>query len=310
MSSLKTAIKNLCETPNDSDRLSTYHLVVSNIFRLLCEIETLEKQGLSKEDIIEQLSDARAFISKSPFYERLQNWPRGYPGDFETVEYLLKAKNKAEPNSLAYLLEEYGMVSPAAQQHRNKLAYQCHLIAKYFRTAQLNKQKLRVLSIGCGSCPDIRQAEHYIDSDQCEFVLIDGDQDALDLAALEFSGLDQNGEFICANILRQLKPLAERENFDLILTGGLFDYFGEKVIIKVLSQLYDNCLNSEGMIFFTNISPRNIDRLWIEYLCNWNLIARSEQELRNYCEQVSIEGNQIKISKDQTGLTYFVELFK
>jgi hypothetical protein len=64
------------------------------------------------------------------------------------------------------------------------------------------------------------------------------------------------------------------------------------------------------MIFFTNISPRNIDRLWIEYLCNWNLIARSEQELRNYCEQVSIEGNQIKISKDQTGLTYFVELFK
>ena len=97
------------------------------------------------------------------------------------------------------------MVSPAAQQHRNKLAYQSHLIAKHFRSAQMAGRKLRVLSIGCGSCPDIRQAEHYLDPEQCELVLIDGDQDALDHAALKFSGLDQSSEFICANILRQLK---------------------------------------------------------------------------------------------------------
>jgi len=80
---------------------------------------------------------------------------------------MIDAKNKAEPNTLAYLLEEYGMVSPAAQQHRNKLAYQCHLIATYFRKSAIKNKKLRVLSIGCGSCPDIRQAENYINSEQC-----------------------------------------------------------------------------------------------------------------------------------------------
>lgn len=310
MEALHKAATKLIATPYQDNKLSCYHLVIANIFELLIEIENLEVQGLDKANIISELSDAREFIAQSPFYMRLQSWPRGYPGDFETVEYLLNAQNKAEPKSIAYLLEEYGMVSPAAQQHRNKLAYQTHLIAKHFRLSQLQNKKLRVLSIGCGSCPDIRQAENYINADQCEFVLIDGDQDALDFAALKFSGLDQHCEFICANILRQLKPLAERENFDLILTGGLFDYFGEKAIVKILSQLYEHCLQSDGMIFFTNISPRNIDRLWIEYLCNWNLIARSEEELRHYCSQIGVEENQVKISKDQTGLTYFVELFK
>lgn len=310
MDTLQQAIDTLINTENNTNRSSTYHLVVSNIFRLLCEIETLEKKGVAKEEIIESVQQARRFIATSPFYDRLQNWPRGYPGDFETVEYLIEAKNKAPEGSLAYLLEEYGMVSPAAQQHRNKLAYQSHLIASHFKRCRMEEKKLRVLSIGCGSCPDIRQAEHYIDSEQCELVLIDGDQDALDYAALNFSGLDQSCEFICANILRQLKPLAARENFDLILTGGLFDYFSEKAIVKVLKQLYHQCLNSQGVLFFTNISPENIDRLWIEYLCNWNLIARSEKELRSYAEQADIEAQQIKIKKDQTGMTYFVELFK
>jgi SAM-dependent methyltransferase len=310
MDTLEQAVKELVNTKNDPARSSTYHLVVSNIFKLLCEVETLEKQGITKEEIISRLAEAREFISHSPFYDRLQSWPRGYPGDFETVEYLIKAENKAAEGSLAYLLEEYGMVSPAAQQHRNKLAHQSHLVASQFKYCQREGKKLRLLSIGCGSCPDLRQAENYIDADQCEIVLIDGDQDALDYAALNFSGLDQACEFLCANILRQLKALSERENFDLILTGGLFDYFSEKAIVKIIKQLYHECLNTGGLVFFTNISPENIDRLWIEYLCNWNLISRSEQELRNYCENAEIEAHQVKIKKDQTGLTYFVELYK
>ena len=44
MTDLERAINDLCNTPNDIERLSSYHLVVSNIFRLLCEIETLEKK--------------------------------------------------------------------------------------------------------------------------------------------------------------------------------------------------------------------------------------------------------------------------
>lgn len=316
MDTLEQAIETLINTAYDAERGSSYHLVLANIFRVLYEIESLELAGLSKEKITKRVQKARDFIADSPFYHRLQTWPRGYQGDFETVEYLMDAKNQAEPNTAAYLLENYGMVSPAAQQHRNKLAYQSHLVASAYRTKQLEGGKpgkggkLRVLSIACGSCPDLRQAEHYIDAENCEFVLIDGDKDALDYAALRMSGLDQSCEFICDNIIKQLKPLAKQENFDLIITGGLFDYLGEKSIIKIINQLYQDCLNTGGKFFFTNISPENIDRLWIEYLCNWHLLARTEAQLRQLAEQAEVEAHQIKIKKDQTGLTYFVELFK
>lgn len=310
MKQLKQAIEVLINTQQSADNISNYHLVIANIFLLLVEIERLELQGLPKEEIVEALEKARGFISQSPFYYRLQNWPRGYPGDFETIEYLLNAKNQAKEGSISFLLEEYGMVSPAAQQHRNKLAHQTHLITKTFREKQNRGEKLRVLSVGCGGCPDIRQAEHYLIKEQSEFVLIDGDQNALNFAKENFLGLEAQCEFVCANILRQLKSLKERENFDLVLTGGLFDYFGEKSITKILNHFYQHCLNDDGIIFFTNISPRNIDRLWIEYLCNWNLICRSEETLNSFCLNAEIPSKNIKICKDQTGLTYFVELTK
>lgn len=312
MDTLDQAIETLIDTPYDAKRSSSYHLVVANIFHVLYEVESLELAGLSKEKITKRVQKARDFIASSPFYHRLQTWPKGYPGDFETVEYLMDAKNQAEPNTSAYLLENYGMVSPATQQHRNRLAYQSHLLASAYRAKQREGgyAKLRVLSIACGSCPDLRQAENYIDAENCEFVLIDEDKDALDYAALRLSGLDQSCEFICDNISKQLKPLAKQENFDLILTGGLFDYLAEKSIIKIINQLYQHCLNTGGKFFFSNISPDNIDRLWIEYLCNWHLLGRTEAQLRQLAEQADVEAHQIKIKKDQTGLTYFVELFK
>ena len=55
---------------------------------------------------------------------RLQAWPRGYPGDFETVEWLCDARNRAEPGTVPWALEQCSLQSPLAQQHRNKVGLQ------------------------------------------------------------------------------------------------------------------------------------------------------------------------------------------
>lgn len=40
--------------------------------------------------------------SRSPFISRLQSWPRGYPGDFETIESLVQQINRATPGTEPY----------------------------------------------------------------------------------------------------------------------------------------------------------------------------------------------------------------
>jgi hypothetical protein len=45
--------------------------------------------GVPPGRILQLVARAREVHARSPFVRRLQSWPRGYPGDFETVEYLL-----------------------------------------------------------------------------------------------------------------------------------------------------------------------------------------------------------------------------
>ena len=39
--------------------------------------------------LMPHLEQIRALHARSPFVARLQAWPRGYAGDFETVEYIV-----------------------------------------------------------------------------------------------------------------------------------------------------------------------------------------------------------------------------
>ena len=70
---------------------------------------------IPRETILDELGSVRSLCARSPFVRRLQTWPRGYPGDFETVEYIMNAENRAEPGTLDYWLEQHTLTSDIAQ---------------------------------------------------------------------------------------------------------------------------------------------------------------------------------------------------
>ena len=65
---------------------------------------------------------------RSPLVHRLQAWPRGYAGDFETVEWLCDARNRAQIGTVPWAIEQCSLQSPLAQQHRNKVGLQARAI--------------------------------------------------------------------------------------------------------------------------------------------------------------------------------------
>ena len=100
------------------------HLAISLTHRLVVTIVRLEANGHARQELLGVLQRARVVHAESPFVRRLQEWPRGYAGDFETVEYLLQQRNRAVVGRFAYFLEQYALGSPIAQQHRNKVDIQ------------------------------------------------------------------------------------------------------------------------------------------------------------------------------------------
>src|SRR5205085_5021034 len=80
--------------------------------------------------IFSVLEPVRRIHARSDFVRRLQQWPRGYPGDFETVEYLCHGRSHAESGTIQDICETYSLTRSIAQQHRNKVQHQAARIMR------------------------------------------------------------------------------------------------------------------------------------------------------------------------------------
>ena len=127
------------------------HVTAASLHAFAASIVACEDAGLHRADITPCLTAVRALHARSPFVERLQTWPRGYPGDFETVEWLCDARNHGEPGTTGWAIEQYALQSPVAQQHRNKVDLQ----ARAIMSTVTDTPRARVASIGCGGCRDL-----------------------------------------------------------------------------------------------------------------------------------------------------------
>lgn len=281
-----------------------YHSVVSLNHRLMAELETL-KLEYSNEELRLRLIEIRNIYSKSNFSRRLQLWPRGYQGDFETIEQICSETNSVENFNIEYYLEQFALSCPIAQQHRNKINIQ----AKNIVETITNKKNANILICACGSSYDLRVVQKIIENFDFRVSLNDLDMDALNFSQSKLNlKVLAKTNLIHSNVISLFKNLKKgNEKFDLVLFGGLFDYLTDKQISFVLKQA--NChLNPNGKILFTNIAPNNPYKAWIETISNWELKDRSHTQNIGICEKSGISINDIKCYKDVTRLTNIVEV--
>ncbi len=309
MEKLLKSVKEFRTIENEwlDDNLTNFHRTISGIHDLCCNISEAERKSVDKQFILNEISDLRLIHSKSPFIKRLQEWPRGYMGDFETIEYLCENKNRVTNNNIEYFLEEYALKSNIAQQHRNKL----NILSNYIIETIINKKRARILIVGCESGRNIRNIQNIIKSHDFNIIINDMDQNAISFIKENLNDdILTKCTFIPLNIIKLVKrEMYNYEKFDLILLGGLFDYLNDKSIVCILENLH-HFLTESGRMIFTNINKGNPFRIWIEYLANWKLIERSQEECLNLCIDSNIALNKIKTYKEETGLSNIIEINK
>jgi hypothetical protein len=277
------------------------HDVIAMIHGLCAGIETAERAGCAREQIERVIAPARRVHSRSAFIGRLQAWPRGYPGDFETIEWLADGRPRCDLGDPTYWIEWYALNCAIAQQHRNKLIWQHTLMA------QAASEGGRILSVGCGGCADAAIYPPAIAN--AEFVLVDTDADALGLAQQRIRAA-RSVEIVQKDAVRGLKEIVALGPYDLIVCGGLFDYLRDYVILRLIKSLYERALRPGKTLAFTNINTANEFRVWIEYLASWNLIHRSDKDIREAVRQLELAGNRLIVETDSTGIALLCKLEK
>jgi extracellular factor (EF) 3-hydroxypalmitic acid methyl ester biosynthesis protein len=266
------------DSPTSAQAPQAFHEVVGAIHLLCGAIAYAEANGVGAAHIRRELEPARSIHARSPFGAHLQQWPRGYMGDFEVVERLMSPRNTATPGTIEHWIEHYALHSAVAQQHRNKVSRQQELIEQTIAWATGTGTAARILVIACGSAPDLRRVS-AASWQSTTFVLNDADEGALEFCSHALADRLDRITFVPGSVFKRFARLRELGPFDLVLAGGLFDYLPERAASVLIRTVTDRLLKPGGRFFFTNIASGNPFRHWIEYLADWTLIERSEAQL-------------------------------
>ena len=283
-------------------------LEVQSVLSEICsQLFQCEKVGYSKADMLNHLNKLREYVGKSPFWKRLQTWPRGYLGDFETIEYLCTAQNQCKPNTIEYILESFAFTTSICQQHRNKIIFQTQNILDVVA----HKPNAHILSLAAGSCLDIRAITNIISQTSASFVINDQDSNALVFSKEKLSSINDHCAYLHADVLKAVKSLRGKAKFDLVLAGGLFDYLTDSQIKFILKYVFNDLLLDGGKIIFTNIAQGNPYRVYMDYLVSWEVIERTENDINSMIEQAIGMSNCVyKIERDLTTLAHLVRVLK
>ncbi len=299
---LRAAATALFELDAQAAALRHPHRIVAAMYRVAGALDDCRTAGLTRVDVHDIVGPLRELLRRSPLVHRLQTWPRGYPGDFETVEWLCDATNRAEPGTTAWGVEHFCVHSPIAQQHRNKVALQADAIAAVVVT----RPDARVLSIGCGGCRDLREILPILQcAPDASFTLVDGDAAALAFATSRLATLEDRCRFVQGHVPRTLSPARVGGPFDLVVAGGLFDYLPDRWAIETLRRI-GALLRAGGKVLLSNITSPNPYGPLISCLGAWELIERTDDDLVRLLKAAGFDEADVSIRRDTTGLAAMV----
>ena len=247
----------------------------------------------------------------APFIHRCFTKPLGYPGDYGVMNRMLDDPFEGE-GLFARILNAWVIRSSAGDAYRHRVYYLEKLLREQLaRVTSQNNRECRVLSLGCGAA---REVQKFIqcepNCDKVSFTLLDFSADTVlhaqqriqeiaaaqnrtaSVTAIEFSVQQMlaAGSRLLGQPDQLRSGMLERGRYDVIYCAGLFDYLSDRVCKRLLEIFWE--LAAPGAtIVVSNFAPANPIRGFMDYVLDWRLIYRSEQEVRALAVSDSLQPN-------------------
>lgn len=262
--------------------------------------EMIENGILSTLEVAEMILACKFLHTTDSIMGHIRQKPYGYAGDFEIIEKIYQQVNRKEEFKK---WDEYSLQHPAAVAVRNRKKYFVKLIEGRLQT----KKNLELLNIASGPGRDLFEAYRKLGpgpklTTQC----VEMDTNAIAFAqALNHLNLDHI-TFINQNIFR----FRTEKQFDMIWSAGLFDYFEDKMFVRLLTS-FSNWLKPGGEMIIGNFNEdHNPSRLFMEMFGDWHLNHRSESHLIDLATQAGFRKENIWVGHEEENINLFLHIRK
>ena len=254
----------------------------------------------------------------APFAYRTFQKPLGYAGDYLMVNMILT--RALEGSSLfAKAVHAWFLTQAPAEAHRNRIAFlHRRLLAEAQRVTAAGR-RLRVFNLGCGPAGEIQQflREDPI-GNEADLTLVDFNEETLQFAREKLEGLrTAHGRSTGLNfqlksvhqILKESgRPNPQAPQYDLVYCAGLFDYLSDRICQRLVNIFYD-LLAPGGLLIVTNVDASNPARNGMEFLLEWHLIHRNQDQLKRL-HPLAAPPDAVTTEADVTGVNIYLEVRK
>jgi extracellular factor (EF) 3-hydroxypalmitic acid methyl ester biosynthesis protein len=240
--------------------------------------------------------------------ERYYAKPRGYAGDFLTIEWIYQNQPQGT-GRLGPLMDRCFLNVLAAQAVRNRRG----LLVEHIQDARKRAEgrTAQITSLACGPAAEIFDVFGTLEEPtQLRATLID-----IDLQALAFVSdradrlkLRRQMELVNGNLVylatgRQTLKLSEQ---DLVYSIGLIDYFNDKFVLALLNYIH-SLLRPGGKVVLGNFHTSNPDKVMMDYILDWKLIHRSDEDMNRLFAASRFGRPCTAIRFEEAGVNLFAE---
>ena len=242
--------------------------------------------------------------------ERFYSKPRGYAGDFLTIDnvYNLRVSGSGR---VGQILDACVVVhEPASKAVRNRRQLIADEIVRAVEALDEDRP-LRVTTLAAGPASEIFDAFNRIGApERLEVTLIDIDAQAIDLVRQRIAATESvqghidtvHGNLVYLATGRQRLDLGPQ---DFVYSMGLIDYFKDRFVIALLDYVY-SLLRPGGRVMLGNFHPNTGTRALMDYVFDWKLIFRTEDDLQRLFSGSSFAGLS-RVVPEVEGVDLFAE---
>ena len=250
------------------------------------------------------------YILMTSTSERMYTKPRGYAGDFYTIE-LVYREEAGGFGRLGPLVDRCVFGIPAAVAVRNRRPLMAREIRKTIDQVEGTAQ---VMSMACGPAREIFDVFETLDKPtKLKCTLVD-----MDLQALSFvdnvaneKGLRRRMDLTPENLIylalgrRKLNIPPQ----DLVYSIGLIDYFSDDLVLRLINYTH-SILKEGGRVILGNFHPDNSTKAFMDWVLDWKLIHRTEEDMNRLFEKSAFGRPTSNIYYEPQRINLFAECIK
>lgn len=270
------------------------------------------EKSLNSEEINQVRAVLHPLLLDAPFVARAFEKPRGYAGDYEMMNMILKPAplGNSPFEKVVHLLNVLPGIPQSVRNRSDRM------LTYIQESHQKSSQTTRILSLACGPAWELERFLTTQPEGPIEIQLIDHDPEALAFAFRRLNQIaDQHQlevqvetkEASLFSLLRDNRSgnaFFKKEHFDLVYSAGIMDYLKDETCRELIHYLWQ-FLRKDGMFFTTNMHPSNPEKAWMNVIFDWPLIYRDFLSF----EQLSTYENT-EVFADDTGINLFMTIKK